>query len=83
MRLTFGTPYAGFLDVMSSRIQAAKARKDFANVVDRSARGERIKVTRYVRTLAAIVSKKDLEKLEDCEEDAERRPPPHRPTRKT
>ena len=53
---------------MSTRIQAAKARKDFSNVVDRSSRGERIKVTRYGRTLAAIIPKSDLEKLEDCEE---------------
>jgi prevent-host-death family protein len=54
---------------MSHRIQIAKARKDFANVVGRSSRGERIKVTRYGHTLAAIIPKADLEKLEDCEKD--------------
>jgi prevent-host-death family protein len=54
---------------MANRIQAAKARRDFSNVVDRCARGERIKVTRYGRTLAVIVPKGDLAKLEDCEQD--------------
>ena len=54
---------------MAHRIQVAKARKDFANVVGRSARGERIKVTRYGHTLAAIIPKADLEKLEDCEKN--------------
>jgi prevent-host-death family protein len=54
---------------MAHRIQVAQARKDFASVVGRSALGERIKVTRYGRTLAAIVSKSDLERLEDCEEN--------------
>lgn len=52
---------------MASRIQAAKARKDFADVVRRSSKGERIKLTRYGRTLAAVVSKSDLERLEECE----------------
>ena len=60
--------------VMASRIQAARARKDFANVVDRSSRGERIKVTRYGRTLAAIIPKSDLDKLEDCEESDVHKP---------
>lgn len=53
---------------MPRRVQAAEARRDFADLIDRSAKGERIKITRYRNTLAAIVSKKDLEKLEDCEE---------------
>jgi prevent-host-death family protein len=53
---------------MASRIQVAKARKDFAGLMERSAKGERIKVTRYGRTLAAIIPKADLEKLEDCED---------------
>jgi prevent-host-death family protein len=53
---------------MATRIQAAEARKGFAQVVERSAKGERIKLTRYGTTLAAIVPKHDLEKLEDCEE---------------
>ena len=52
---------------MTSRIQAAKARKDFADVVRRSAKGERIKLTRYGRTLAVVIPKSDLEALEDCE----------------
>ena len=52
---------------MANRIQAAKVRKHFASVVERSSQGERIKVTRYGRTLAAIIPKGDLEKLENCE----------------
>ena len=52
---------------MADRIQTARARKDFANIVRRSAKGERIKLTRYGRTLAAIIPKNDLQKLEDCE----------------
>ena len=39
---------------MVNRIQAAKARKHFASIVERSSQGERIKVTRYGRTLAAM-----------------------------
>jgi len=62
---------------MAHRIQAAKARKDFANVVSRSARGERIKLTRYNTTLAVIVPKRDLEKLEECEGKHATRPPRH------
>jgi prevent-host-death family protein len=57
---------------MSNRIQVAKARKDFARVVNRSAGGERIKVTRYGTTLAVIVPKADLTKLEDCEKSRAR-----------
>jgi prevent-host-death family protein len=56
-----------FFRVMTSRIQAAKARKEFAAVIERSARGERIKLTRYGKTLAVVVPKTDLEALEDCE----------------
>src|SRR5260221_7886465 len=54
---------------MVHRIQAAKARKHFASIVERSSKGERIKVTRYGQTLAAIIPKGDLEKLENCEQD--------------
>jgi len=53
---------------MVRRIQAARARKDFSDLLDRSARGERIKIRRYRNTVAAIIPKADLEKLEDCEE---------------
>ena len=35
--------------------------------MERSAGGERIKVTRYGRTLAALIPKSDLTKLEECE----------------
>lgn len=53
---------------MVRRIQAARARKDFAELLNRSARGERIKIRRYRTTIAAIIPKDDLAKLEDCEE---------------
>ncbi len=56
---------------MNGRISAAKAREDLAGVVQRSARGERIKLTRYGRTLAVIIPKRDLETLENCERSAE------------
>ncbi|HVZ75359.1 MAG TPA: type II toxin-antitoxin system prevent-host-death family antitoxin [Polyangia bacterium] len=64
---------------MAQRVQAAKARKDFAALIERTAKGERIKVTRYGTTLAALIPKKDLQKLEECEGDEQPSapPPPH------
>jgi prevent-host-death family protein len=50
------------------RIQAAGARKDFSSLVSKSAMGERIKVTRYNKTAAVLISKRDLQKLEACEQ---------------
>ena len=56
------------------RIKAAAARKLFGSMVTKSQMGERIKVTRYNKTAAVLISKRDLEKLEDCEKtDAEKR----------
>jgi prevent-host-death family protein len=52
---------------MTTRIQIAKARKNLTKVLARSAAGARIKVTRYGTTLAGLISKADLQKLEDCE----------------
>jgi prevent-host-death family protein len=49
------------------RLQAAAARKNFSSLVTKSAAGERIKVTRYNKTAAVLVSKRDLERLEECE----------------
>jgi antitoxin (DNA-binding transcriptional repressor) of toxin-antitoxin stability system len=49
------------------RIATAGARKNFASLVRRSAAGERIKLTRYNKTIAIVVPKRDLELLEDCE----------------
>jgi prevent-host-death family protein len=54
------------------RIAAADARKEFANVVRRSAKGERIKLTRYDKTVAVLIPTRDLARLEECEEE----PPP-------
>ena len=53
---------------MTARMPTALARKDFAAVVRRSQRGERIKVTRHNKTAAVVISKEDLEHLESCEE---------------
>jgi prevent-host-death family protein len=52
---------------MTRRIATAGARKNFASLVARSAAGERIKLTRYNKTVAIVIPKKDLERLEDCE----------------
>jgi prevent-host-death family protein len=51
------------------RIQAAGARKHFSSLVTKAKAGERIKVTRYNKTVAVLIPKRDLERLEDCEED--------------
>jgi prevent-host-death family protein len=53
------------------RIQAAGARKNFSSLVTKSAAGERIKVTRYNKTAAVLIPKRDLERLEECEKMAE------------
>lgn len=57
---------------MTHRIPIADARKRFASLLRATKDGERIKLTRYNKTVAAIIPKHDLEKLKDCEsrEDA-------------
>lgn len=68
---------------MARRIPTAEARKDFATVLRDSARGERIKLTRYDKTVAVVVSKDDFAKLEDCEaRPTSRRSRPTRARRK-
>ena len=52
---------------MTQRLPTATARKSFATVLRDSAAGERIKLTRYNKTIAVIIPKKDLTDLEDCE----------------
>jgi prevent-host-death family protein len=55
------------------RIPTSKARKDFADVMKRAARqGKRVKITLYGKTLAGLVSAKDLQLLEECEDNQER-----------
>jgi prevent-host-death family protein len=51
------------------RIQAAGARKNFSSLVKKSQAGERIKVTRYNKTAAVLVPKRDLERLQECEKE--------------
>ena len=52
---------------MTQRLPTAAARKSFANVLRDSAAGERIKLTRYNKTIAVVIPKKDLTDLEECE----------------
>jgi prevent-host-death family protein len=53
---------------MATRIPAAEARKHLADVVQQAQNGERIKLTRYDKTVAVIIPKNDLTSLEECEE---------------
>jgi antitoxin (DNA-binding transcriptional repressor) of toxin-antitoxin stability system len=71
---------------MTQRLPTALARKDFANVLRDSAAGERIKLTRYNKTVAVIIPKKDLADLEDCQklhaaEASSAQPPSDKPAR--
>jgi antitoxin (DNA-binding transcriptional repressor) of toxin-antitoxin stability system len=52
---------------MTQRLPTAAARKSFAAVLRDSAAGERIKLTRYNKTIAVVIPKKDLTDLEECE----------------
>src|SRR5678809_690935 len=49
------------LNRIMRRIQAAEARKNISSLVQKSQAGERIKVTRYNKTAAVLVPKRDLE----------------------
>jgi prevent-host-death family protein len=51
------------------RVSAAGARKNFSALVQRSQAGERIKVTRYNKTAAVLIPKRDLDRLQDCEDE--------------
>lgn len=42
-------------------------------MVKRSARGERIKITRYNKTAVVLIPKSDLDALENCEKAAAER----------
>jgi prevent-host-death family protein len=55
---------------MTRKIATAGARKHFASLVKQSARGERIKITRYNKTSVVLIPKRDLEALENCEREA-------------
>jgi PHD/YefM family antitoxin component YafN of YafNO toxin-antitoxin module len=52
---------------MAQRVPTAIARKQFARMVEKGSRGQRIKLTRYDKTQAVIISKEDLSRLEECE----------------
>jgi prevent-host-death family protein len=67
---------------MAKRIAAADARRDFSEVVQQSSRGERIKLTRYGKTQAVLISARDLARLEDCETASAAGPEGRRRTRR-
>jgi prevent-host-death family protein len=48
-------------------MSTAEARKDFAALLRSSASGERIKLTRYNKTVAVLIPKHDLDELENCQ----------------
>lgn len=52
---------------MAQRMSTAEARKDFAALLRSSEKGERIKLTRYNKTVAVLIPKHDLDELEDCQ----------------
>lgn len=50
------------------RIAKSEARKNFSDVVTRAGRrGERVKITHYGKTLAILISPRELEDLDECE----------------
>ena len=57
---------------MAQRVPTAVARKQFARIIDKSSHGQRIKLTRYNKTQAVIISKEDLTRLEESEQVSKR-----------
>jgi antitoxin (DNA-binding transcriptional repressor) of toxin-antitoxin stability system len=49
-------------------MSTAEARKDFAALLRSSAAGQRIKLTRYNKTIAVLIPKHELADLEDCQQ---------------
>jgi antitoxin (DNA-binding transcriptional repressor) of toxin-antitoxin stability system len=65
---------------MTRRLPTAVARKGLASLLRHTAAGERIKLTRYNKTVGVIIPKKDLLELEECEKTrAASGEPHHRP----
>jgi prevent-host-death family protein len=57
------------LHLRSMRIPSSEVRRDFSDVLDRAGRGgERIEITHYGTTLAVLLSKSDLAKLQACDD---------------
>lgn len=51
------------------RVAKADARKRFAEIVtDAGHRGKRVKITHYGKTIAVLIPKADLTRLQNCEE---------------
>ena len=64
---------------MAQRMSTAEARKDFAALLRSSAAGERIKLTRYNKTVAVLIPKNDLDELEECQKSRRRAPASRKP----
>jgi prevent-host-death family protein len=59
---------------VSSAVSVSEARQDFAELVNRAAyRGERLRVSRHGRVVAAIVPIEDLDLLERLEDEIDLR----------
>ncbi len=58
---------------MVRRIPVAAARKRLASLIHHSSTGDRIRLTRYGKTVAVVISKRDLDALENCESTSGRR----------
>jgi prevent-host-death family protein len=55
------------------RVSKADARKRFAQIVtDAGHGGQRIKITHYGKTIAVLIPKADLQRLQDCEQTKSR-----------
>lgn len=49
------------------RVAKADARMRFAEIVTKADGGERVKITHYGKTIAVLISKDDLRRLQECE----------------
>lgn len=67
---------------MSNRMAVAAARKNHARLLKRVEDGERVKLTRYDKTMAVLIPKHDLATLESCEEEQKSRPARRRAARR-
>src|SRR5688572_15218435 len=74
--LTSAARMENLYNMKRTNISVAEARRNFAGVLSRAARtGARIRVRRYRTTLAGIISRTDLQRLEECDESMQVRRP--------
>jgi prevent-host-death family protein len=55
-------------NMRTARVPIAEARKNLAALLKRAEKGDRIKLTRYDKTLGGLVPKTDLDSLEECDD---------------